>query len=294
MLGSVLLPRLTPEHEVRGFDQKDFDIGDRSAVRRAFREVRPEFAFHLAAYTDVDGCEANPAKAEQVNALGTRNIAQACAEIGAGLLYVSTDYVFDGRGTRPYREDDGTNPLSVYGRSKLWGEAYVQAMVVKHTVVRSSWLYGPNGKNFVSTILKYARNRDELRVVSDQRGAPTFTRHLASKLVELFATQVYGVFHITGTGDCTWCEFAQAIVQTGGYPQVRVTPIGTREAGRLARRPAYSVLDNRRLLSIGRGALPPWRDGLAEYLEEGWPAGEFGEQSSESHETPLERRVATT
>src|SRR5208337_3685476 len=227
MLGSVLLPCLQSEHQVCGVDQKDFDIGEETAVGRAFLELRPEFVFHLAAFTDVDGCEANPSKAEQVNALGTRNVARACAEIGAGLLYVSTDYVFDGRGKRPYREDDCPNPISVYGLTKLQGERHVQALVPKHLIVRSSWLYGPHGKNFVATILKVAKDRADLSVVSDQRGSPTYTRHLAPKLVELMANGVYGVFHVTGSGQCSWCEFAEAIVRLGGYPQVRVHPIST-------------------------------------------------------------------
>ena len=230
MLGSVLVPGLQPEHQVYGVDQKEFDISQESAVTSAFRELRPEFVFHLAALTDVDGCESNPGKAEQVNSVGTRNVARACAEIGAGMLHVSTDYVFDGRGNRPYREDDAPNPLSAYGLTKLRGERHVQALVARHMIVRSSWLYGPRGKNFVSTILKAARERAELRVVSDQRGSPTYTRHLAGKLRELMAAQVYGVFHVTGSGNCSWFEFAEAIVQLGGYPQVRVLPISTREA----------------------------------------------------------------
>ena len=179
--------------------------------------------------------------------LGTRNVARACAEIGAGLLYVSTDYVFDGLANRPYREDDCPNPISVYGLTKLRGERYVQALVARHMIVRSSWLYGPGGKNFVATILKLAKERGELRVVSDQRGSPTYTRHLALKLADLLASRAYGVFHVTGAGNCSWFEFAGAIVQSGGYPQVRVAPITTLEAGRLARRPAFSVLENRRL-----------------------------------------------
>jgi dTDP-4-dehydrorhamnose reductase len=278
MLGSVLLPCLQSEHQVCGVDQKDFDIGEEAAVGRAFLELRPEFVFHLAAFTDVDGCEANPYKAEQVNALGTRNVARACAEIGAGLLYVSTDYVFDGRGKRPYREDDCPNPISVYGLTKLRGERHVQALVARHIIVRSSWLYGPCGKNFVVTILKLAKEGGDLRVVSDQRGSPTYTRHLALKLVELFATLAYGVFHVTGSGDCSWFEFAGAIVQSGGYPRLRVTPITTQEAARLARRPAFSVLENRRLAEIKLGALPHWSEGLAQYLEEGWRGGESGKR----------------
>ncbi|MGD0225922.1 MAG: dTDP-4-dehydrorhamnose reductase [Terriglobia bacterium] len=291
MLGSVLLPCLRPEHQVYGVDQKDFDIGEESAVQASFRDLRPEFVFHLAAYTDVDGCEANPAKAEQVNSLGTLNVARACAEIGAGLLYVSTDYVFDGRGNRAYREDDAPNPLSVYGITKLRGERYVQALVARHMIVRSSWLYGPRGKNFVSTILKAARGRGELRVVSDQRGSPTYTRHLALKLRELLAARVYGVFHVTGSGDCSWFEFARAIVQSGGYPRVRVHPISTQEAGRLAPRPAFSVLENHRLTECKLEALPHWTEGLAQYLEEGWPGGEFGPLEPAPSKEALEREV---
>jgi len=268
MLGSVLLPRLQKKHHVCGVDQRDFDIGDESSVTRAFRELRPEFVFHLAAYTDVDGCEANPQKAEQVNALGTRHVARACADLGAGLLYISSDYVFDGRGKRPYREDDCPNPLSVYGLTKLRGERYVQALVARHIIVRSSWLYGPGGKNFVATILKLATERSELRVVSDQHGSPTYTRHLSLKLVELVANGAYGIFHVTGSGECSWHEFAVAILRSGGYPQVRVIPITTQESGRLAPRPAFSVLENLRLAESKLAPLPPWTQGLAEYLRE--------------------------
>jgi dTDP-4-dehydrorhamnose reductase len=174
--------------------------------------------------------------------------------------------VFNGRGNRPYREDDCPNPISAYGLTKLRGERYVQALVPKHLIVRSSWLYGPGGKNFVATILKLGKERGELRVVSDQRGSPTYTRHLASKLVELLAARVYGVFHVTGTGTCSWFEFAQAIVH--GYPRVRVAPISTQEAARLARRPAFSVLENRRLAESKLAPLPHWKEGLAQYLKE--------------------------
>lgn len=293
MLGSVLLPCLQPEHQVYGVDQKDFDIGEEPAVARAFRDLRPEFVLHLAAYTDVDGCESNPAMAERVNSQGARNVARACAETGAGLLYVSTDYVFDGRGTRPYREDDAPNPLSAYGLTKLRGERQVQALVARHIIVRTSWLYGLRGKNFVSTILRAARVRGDLRVVSDQRGSPTYTRHLAAKLAALLSAQVYGVFHVTGAGNCSWFEFAQAIVQSGGYPQVRVHPISTLEVGRLATRPAFSVLENHRLAERKLDALPHWTKGLAQYLEEGWPSGEFGPVEPTPTSVPVEREVTS-
>jgi dTDP-4-dehydrorhamnose reductase len=292
MLGSVLLPRLQQEHQVCGVDQKDFDIGDEAAVERAFRELRPEFVFHLAAMTDVDGCELKPQHAERVNALGTRNVARACAETGVGLLYVSTDYVFDGRGNRPYREDDCPNPISVYGLTKLQGERHVQALVARHIIVRSSWLFGPGGKNFVATILKLAKERRDLRVVSDQRGSPTYTRHLASKLAELFAARVFGVFHTTGGGDCSWFEFTGAILRSAGYSEIRVAPITTQELGRAARRPAFSVLENRRLAESKLGLLPHWSEGLAQYLEEEARSGESGALDSHSQETPLAREVS--
>ena len=291
MLGSVLIPQLQHEHQVCGVDQKDFDIGEEAAVTRALGEQRPDFVFHLAAFTDVDGCELQPQYAERVNALGTRNVARACAEIGAGLLYVSTDYVFDGRGSRPYREDDGPNPLSVYGLSKLRGEQYVQALVARHIIVRSAWLFGPGGKNFVATILRLAKQGQDLRVVADQRGSPTYTRHLAAKLAELLAARVFGVFHVTGAGECSWFEFAEAILRTGEYPERRVTPIATRELGRLARRPALSVLENRRLAGCGLRALPHWSAGLAQYVEEVSPGPDAGGQGAGSPGAPLEREV---
>jgi dTDP-4-dehydrorhamnose reductase len=158
--------------------------------------------------------------------------------------------------------------------------------VARHLIVRSSWLYGPQGKNFVATLLKFAKDGKELRVVSDQRGSPTYTRHLAKKLAELLAARVYGVFHVTGSGDCSWYEFAQAIVQSGGYPQVRVVPITSQEVGRLARRPAYSLLDNHRLSQNNLAPLPPWTDGLAEYLEEGRRRGEFGAEPPHPQAVP--------
>lgn len=268
MLGSVLVADLQGNHDVTGVDTQDFDITCQAGVEKVCHELRPEFVFHLAAYTDVDGCEKDSARAHEVNSLGTRNVAEACAEIGATLLYVSTDYVFSGRKKGPYREDDCPDPQSAYGLSKLRGEQYVQAGVAKHFIVRTSWLYGPYGKNFVATILKLAKERGELRVVSDQRGSPTYTRHLAGMLVRFLGTSSYGVFHATGSGDCSWFEFAQTIVRAAGWPQVRVKPISSGELARPARRPENSVLENRRLTECNLGALPRWEQGLDEYLRE--------------------------
>jgi dTDP-4-dehydrorhamnose reductase len=291
MLGTALLPRLAAEHEVVGVDFKDFDISRETSVQKAFGDLRPDFVFHLAAYTDVDGCEEHPQMAREVNAQGTRNVARSCAEIGAVLLYVSTDYVFDGSMERPYREDDAPNPLSVYGQSKLGGEQHVQSLLARHFIVRSSWLYGPRGKNFVATILKAAKERDELRVVSDQRGSPTYTEHLAVKLAQMVRVQSYGIYHVTGAGNCSWFEFAQAILELGGFERVRVVPISTQELGRKAPRPANSVLENRRLIESHLGALPHWREGLAHYLGEGQRWGEFALPASEPGGKPPQREV---
>jgi dTDP-4-dehydrorhamnose reductase len=275
MLANALLPCLTSEHQVVGVDLNDFDISQEAAVQKAFRDLRPEFVYHLAAYTDVDGCEANPQLAMQVNAEGTANLARSCAEVGAAMLYVSTDYVFDGSGQRPWREDDTPNPLSVYGKSKSQGEQAVVRYLKPHLITRSSWLFGPKGKNFVSTILKLAAERDELRVVSDQRGSPTYTRHLAVKLAELINCKAYGIYHVTGSGSCSWFEFTQAILKSSGFNHVRVVPISTQESARRAPRPAFSVLENRRLTESHMGLLPHWDEGLADYLLEGQRLGEF-------------------
>ena len=275
MLGRALLPCLGDRHEVLGVDAQDFDITREDAVQKAFRDFRPEFVFHLAAYTDVDGCEANPSLALSVNSGGAANVARSCAGIGATMLYVSTDYVFAGSMARPYREDDTPSPLSVYGKSKLGGEQQVQSLLARHFIVRSSWLYGPHGKNFVATILRIANERPELRVVDDQRGAPTYTRHLAAKLVQMLQVQRYGIYHVTGAGSCSWFEFAQSIIQSAGIEGVNVLPISTRESGRRARRPANSVLENRRLIEDQLGTLPYWKEGLADYLLEGRSLGEL-------------------
>ena len=288
MLAHALLPCLQTEHEVVGVDVGDFDITQGAGVQRAFREVRPELVFHLAAYTDVDGCEANPERADAVNAQGTHNVARACADWGARLLYVSTDYVFDGRGNRPYRGEDPPNPLSVYGRSKLRGEQHVQALLARHFIVRSAWLYGPGGKNFVATIRRLAAERDEIRVVNDQHGSPTYTRHLARKLAQFSATPDYGIYHVTGAGSCSWFEFARAILDSPCPQPCRVVGVSTEEFGRPARRPAYSVLDNHRLVAGHLGLLPDWREGLAEYLQEGQRLGEFAAPTPRPEKSSLQ------
>jgi dTDP-4-dehydrorhamnose reductase len=216
--------------------------------------MKPTLVFHAAAWTDVDGAEEHPARAERVNVQGTRNV----VAMGAPVAYYSTDYVFDGTKTEPYVESDEPNPLSVYGRTKLAGEREVR----DGWVVRTSWLFGWTGKNFVRTMLALGRERDEVSVVDDQRGSPTFVGHLAAATVELVRLP-YGVYHLTADGDCTWAELAKAIF-TEADLQCRVVPISAEELGRPAPRPAYSVLRSEK---PDTPRLPHWREGLRACLE---------------------------
>ena len=208
---------------------------------------------HAAAWTDVDGAEAHAAAADSVNFRGTRNV----VELGAPVVYYSTDYVFDGRKFKPYLESDGTNPLSAYGRTKLRGEKEVR----DGWVVRSSWLFGWTGHNFVRTMLRLAEQQDEVAVVDDQRGSPTFVGHLAEATRDVLELQ-YGTYHVAADGDCTWAEFAEAIFEEAGV-DCRVRPTTTASLGRPAPRPPYSVLRSER----GAPELPHWREGLRACLE---------------------------
>jgi dTDP-4-dehydrorhamnose reductase len=268
MLGHALVPDLEVDHAVFTLTRRDCDLCDEGAVREIFELQRPDMVVHLAAYTNVDGCELDPQKANASNVRATLNVAKAANGVAAAVLYISTDYVFDGCVTTPYFEDAQTNPLSVYGKTKLMGEKYVQETLDRHFIVRTSWLFGPGGKNFVSTILRLAGEKPELRIVNDQRGSPTYTRHLAQKLAQLVMTHEYGIYHITAEGDCTWFEFARKIIELAGLQEIHVLPISSSESARPAPRPAYSVLANQRLSSLGMGLLPRWEEGLERYLAE--------------------------
>ena len=283
MLAAALLPVLRRRHQVWGIDVEDCDICDAGAISAVLGSRQPEFVIHLAAYTNVDGCEANPQLAEATNSTGTRNLATACAEVGAAMLYVSTDYVFDGTKTGAYLEDDPPNPLSVYGRSKWLGEHHVRTLLKRYFIARTSWLYGPNGKNFVTTILKAAHQQKVLQVVNDQQGSPTFTRHLSLKIAELIETQAYGVYHTTGSGSCSWFDFARTILDLWPVEGVAVLPISSDESGRAARRPKNSVLENRALKQAHLGLMPPWKVALAEYLDEIKQSGQAREFEESKH-----------
>ena len=258
-------------HEVMALDRAALDVTDAAAVEGALAEWRPEVVVDCAAWTDVDGAESDEAGALALNGDGAHNVAAGAAAVGAAVVLPSTDYVFDGRGIeggdgepRPYVESDPTGPLSAYGRTKLAGERAALAANPRCFVVRTSWLFGTGGDNFVETMLRLGAERDEVRVVDDQVGSPTFTGHLADGLLRLAATESYGVHHMTGGGDCSWFDFTRAIFESAGIDCV-VTPVTTAEFPRPAPRPAWSVLGSERLNAI---RLPDWRDGLRTYLAE--------------------------
>jgi dTDP-4-dehydrorhamnose reductase len=252
-------------HETVALTRSDLDVSDGQAVAGVMADAAPEVVINCAAWTDVDGAEAEYDSALAVNGTGAGNVGRAAAAAGAWTVHVSTDYVFDGTHTQPYLESDGTAPMSGYGRSKLAGEqALAAAAPGRHTIVRTSWLFGLTGTSFPKTILRLAQERDELKVVDDQVGCPTFTSHLGGALVTLAAgAPPPGVLHLAAGGQCSWCEFAREIVARSGA-QCRVSPCTTAEFPRPAPRPAYSVLRSER--GDAAPVLPHWRDGLIEFL----------------------------
>jgi dTDP-4-dehydrorhamnose reductase len=249
-------------HEAVALARADLDITDAAAVRAAVLAARPDAVINCAAWTDVDGAETAEPQATAVNGEGAGHIAAAAAEAGALLVHVSTDYVFDGTASEPYTEDEPTHPEGAYGRSKLAGEHAVAAAGGRSAIVRSSWLFGPHGKNFVDTMRRLGAEREEIAVVDDQVGCPTYTGHLAPALVAIAERGTTGIVHLAGTGHCSWFDLAQATFAETGL-QCRVNPQTTAELGRPAPRPAYSVLASTR---ADVPALPHWRDGLRTHL----------------------------
>jgi dTDP-4-dehydrorhamnose reductase len=256
-------------HELLAIDLPELDITDPSAVGAYFERHRPNAVINCAAWTDVDGAESHPLQAHAVNATGAGNLARAAASSDAALLHLSTDYVFDGHApldaegrARPYLESDPTGPASVYGQSKLAGEREVLAASPLHTVVRSAWLFGVNGRNFVDTMLALAAEREAVQVVEDQVGCPTWTGHLAPALLGLLEREIHGIVHMAGAGAISWNGFAREIFRQAEV-SCRVEPATTAQMARPAPRPAYSVLASERPEAL---PMPDWRDGLAGYL----------------------------
>ncbi len=253
-------------HDVVAFSREALDITEPGAVGDALSEARAEVVLNCAAWTDVDGAERSPDEAQTVNGAGAGNVARAAAASGAWTIHISSDYVFDGAKRSPYVESDEVAPLSAYGRSKLAGERTVAAAApARHTIVRSSWLFGAGGPCFPATILRLAAERDELKVVADQVGCPTFTGHLAAAIVDLGARapRPVGLLHVAGAGSCSWYEFAREVV-AGADLTSEVKRCTTAEMPRPAMRPAYSALRSER--GDDAPLLPHWRQGLSEYM----------------------------
>lgn len=255
------------KYAIIGLGRDELDVTSLDQCRNVIDRVKPAVIIHSAAYTAVDQAETDRDGAYRVNAAGTRNIAIAARETGAKLIYVSTDYVFDGQGEEPYQEYDLPNPRTVYGKSKLAGEQLVQSLHERWFIVRTSWVYGKHGANFVKTMLKLGAEKGRLSVVSDQFGSPTYTKDLAAFLLKLAATEAYGIYHASNSGNCSWHEFAQAIFEEENM-KVQVDPCSTEEFPRKAPRPKYSVMDHGAIRVNGFTDMPGWRPALNRFLQE--------------------------
>lgn len=254
-------------YEVTGFSKAELDITDETACMNRVQTIKPDVIVHAAAYTAVDRAETEVEEAYRVNAIGSRNVAMAARAVGARVCLIGTDYVFDGSSSSSYHEYDTPNPINIYGRTKRAAELLVQSAGVPYFIVRTSWVYGRHGHNFVKTILRLAAEGKPLKVVDDQVGCPTNTVDLSRFLGELIRTEKYGIYHATNAGLCSWYEFAQAIVDEVGL-QVKVEPCSTAEMKRPAARPMRSVLAAPFLSANGFRSLPPWRDSLARFIDE--------------------------
>ena len=252
-----------------GVDLEEMDITDKEACAKVITEAKVDAVIHCAAYTAVDAAEDNVELCRKVNSQGTRNIAEVCRDLDIKMMYISTDYVFDGQGTRPWEPDDARNPLNVYGQTKYEGELAVEELVKKFFTVRIAWVFGVNGKNFIKTMLRIGKERGADSVVDDQIGSPTYTYDLARLLVDMIQTEKYGRYHATNEGLCSWYEFACEIFRQAGMDQVKVTPVHTSEyPASKAKRPMNSRMSKEKLTENGFERLPEWKDAVGRYLKE--------------------------
>jgi len=299
-LGAEFMRVLPSDHQVIAASRADFDITNLEKTVDFIKNAEPDAIIHAAAFTDVDGAESRRDIAFMINSLGTRNVAIAAREVDAKLFYISTDYVFDGTKKGPYLEFDQPNPLNVYGRSKLLGEQFVKEQLHKFFIIRTAWLYGASGKNFVNTMLNLAQEKEVLQVVNDQRGTPTWTEDLARQIKELIPTELYGTYHCASQGSCTWHEFALEIFRCAGYeaevdpsgsaylipgphvlrpktqdlaPNIQdlrpiiIRPVNSEEFPRPAKRPKNSVLENYMLKLQRLDIMPPWEESLERFMK---------------------------
>ena len=268
-LGYDVVRELTKRgHEAVGVSSKEMDITDQAQVKKMITEANVDVVMHGAAYTAVDAAEDNEAQCRLVNANGTENIAVVCKKLDIPMVYISTDYVFDGQGTRPWEPEDERHPLNVYGQTKYEGELAVQKYLEKYFIVRIAWVFGINGNNFIKTMLKLSKTHDTLTVINDQIGSPTYTYDLARLLVDMMETDKYGIYHATNEGLCSWYEFAVEIFWQAGI-SMNVIPVTSAEyKAAKAKRPFNSRMNKDKLEENGFERLPQWQDALARYLEE--------------------------
>ena len=245
--------------EYIGVDVEEMDITDADECRKVITEAAPDAVIHCAAYTAVDAAEDNVELCRKINAEGTKNIAEVCRDLDIKMMYISTDYVFNGEGTRPWEPDDHREPLNIYGLTKYEGEVYIERLVKKFFTVRIAWVFGANGKNFINTMLRLGREKGAVSVVDDQIGSPTYTYDLARLLADMIQTEEYGRYHATNEGLCSWYEFACEIFRQAGMTDVKVTPVDSSQFPAKAKRPKNSRMDRSKLVEKGFTLLPTWR-----------------------------------
>jgi dTDP-4-dehydrorhamnose reductase len=278
LLGKVLLEKWDGD-AITGVGSREVDIRDSSQLRQLFDRCRPEWTVLAAAYTDVDGCEKDPERAYEVNRAGAVNVARAVRDAQSKLLFLSTDYVFDGSKNIPYESEDAVCPINVYGRSKAEAEKSIREILPSCCILRTSWLFGAAGRCFPNTILDLARSQKKLRVVADQIGSPTFNRDLAGAIVKLVRADAHGTIHVSNGGACSWCEFARQLLRTGGFADATLEAVRAEDFPRPAPRPKYSVLSK---ASLERYGIPmrPWQETLGDYFADRLKTSNVAEQAA--------------
>ncbi|MCS1351122.1 dTDP-4-dehydrorhamnose reductase [Mechercharimyces sp. CAU 1602] len=267
-LGQEIVRTWNPRFHVQGFGRQQWDVGVKEESTELFRKDAPDILVHCAAYTNVDESEDQPERAYQVNAAGTHHLARLCEDKGTLMVYVSTDYVFDGKQTDGYCENDDPSPLNVYGRSKRAGELSVQSQCSRYVIARTSWLYGRGGNHFVKAILARAKKKKKLRVVTDQVGTPTHVGYVARTLKRLIESNAQGIYHVSSSGACSWFQFAEEIMKQSEMEHVEIEAILAKQLQRRAKRPAVSILRTVRLQEHGLVPAPHWKQGLKDYLSQ--------------------------
>lgn len=274
LLGSELVKYLKAKYKVIPLASKDCDIRDEKKILALFQKHRPFLAIHAAGFTDVDACEKDAKSAFSVNVQGTVNVAKAAKAADSILVYISSDYVFNGKKKIPYTEGDRTDPISAYGRSKLEGEKSVRKLLKRHIIIRTSWLFGKARRNFIDNVLAWAKGKKEIRIINDKYACPTCALDLAKAIGKLIrivekgspGKKLYGAYHIVNSGYCSWLEYAQGILKTAGLKSIKIVPITMAQAGWTARRPAFSALDNSKFARLTGQHIRPWQKAIKEYI----------------------------